>query len=183
MINNLDLQCRFHYAPSDSASHIAEKVMRSLNECLGDGRSIPVPKTSLVDMQGKLKMNDISNDEVQRLQHEEEESIAKECAEEVRKRFNGIHALKPCYEEHRKFFFDEKYMLMCVNAAPSNLERCAGKGYFEFVKNFFQEHYFVYDNGFEGHREGCGINKCEYHATIGRKTDDPHCSSSSATST
>ena len=35
MVNYLELQCRFHYAPNDSLCHIVEKVMRSLNECLG----------------------------------------------------------------------------------------------------------------------------------------------------
>ena len=44
---NLDLQARIHYAPNDSRSHIAEQVMRSLNEATGDCRSIPVPKVLL----------------------------------------------------------------------------------------------------------------------------------------
>ena len=64
MINCLDLQSQFHYAPNDSASHIAEKVMRSLNECLGDGRSIPVPFLLLCDDQGRIKLlKDISNEQ------------------------------------------------------------------------------------------------------------------------
>ena len=44
---NLDLQARIHYAPNDSRSHIAEQVMRSLNEATGEGRSIPVSKVPL----------------------------------------------------------------------------------------------------------------------------------------
>ena len=36
---NLDLQARDHYAPNDSPIHIAEKVMRSLNEHAGDGKN------------------------------------------------------------------------------------------------------------------------------------------------
>lgn len=35
MVNYLELQCRFHYTPNDSLCHIVEKVMMSLNECLG----------------------------------------------------------------------------------------------------------------------------------------------------
>ena len=40
-VHNLDLQGRLHYAPGDSRVHIAEKVMRSLNEHAGDGPHYP----------------------------------------------------------------------------------------------------------------------------------------------
>lgn len=112
MINCLDLQSRFHYAPNDSASHIAEKVMRSLNECLGDGRSIPVPFLPLCDDQGRIKLKDISNEQLKNLQAEKERDTAIECARVIKNRFDGkssmgtsIHASTPCYESHLQFFF------------------------------------------------------------------------------
>jgi len=63
--------------------------MRCLNECLGDGRSMPVPHTSIVDDDGKFRLTELNNDNLQRLQNEEEKKIAKDCAEEVKKRFQG----------------------------------------------------------------------------------------------
>ena len=74
-LNYLDLQCIFNYAPNDSSCHIVEKVMRSLNECLEDGRSIPVPCTSIVDDKGKFKLAELSIDNLKRLQTEQEERI------------------------------------------------------------------------------------------------------------
>ena len=46
-IYNLDLQARVHYVPNDSPSHITEKVMHSLNEHAGDGRTINIPEVEL----------------------------------------------------------------------------------------------------------------------------------------
>ena len=40
-VHNLDLQGRLHYAPGDSRVHIAEKMMRSLNEHAVAGHTIP----------------------------------------------------------------------------------------------------------------------------------------------
>ena len=177
MVNYLDLQCRFHYAPRDSSYHIVEKVMRSLNECLGDGRSIPVPCTSIVDDDGKFKLAEQSNGDLKRSQTEQEEKISKDCANEIKKRFDGkgcmgtsIHAMTPWYDDYRKFFFDEKYMVKCATATSSAmLENCAGKGYYKFVRDFFEKHYFVFDNGFEGIRSGCqtkGGSICDFHDSI-----------------
>ena len=42
-IHSLDLQARVHYAPNDSRTHTAEKVMRSLNEHAGDDTTISLP--------------------------------------------------------------------------------------------------------------------------------------------
>ena len=44
----------------------------------------------------------------------------------------SIHAMTPWFDDYQKFFFDEKYMV-----------KCAGKGYYKFVKEFFDDHYFV----------------------------------------
>ena len=50
-IYNLDLQARVHYAPNDSPSHIAEKVMHSLKEYAGDGRTINIPRVELTELE------------------------------------------------------------------------------------------------------------------------------------
>jgi hypothetical protein len=128
MLNCLDLQSRFHDAPGDSSSHIAEKVMRSLNECLGDGRSVKVPTASLLDQHDKLKLTQLNRDELQRLQEEAEVEIAKKCALEIKSRFDGkgcmgtsIHATVPFYESSKKFFFDEEFMLKCANANSATI--------------------------------------------------------------
>ncbi|CAH3166202.1 unnamed protein product, partial [Porites evermanni] len=180
MINNLDLQCRLHYAPYDSSTHIVERVMRSLNECLGDGRAIPVPSTSLVDSEGKFKMTALTNEEIQRIHKEDQVRISKDCAEQVKKRFNGkscmgtsIHANTPWYQEYQCFFFDEWYMTKCASASSKSvLEQCAGKEYYKFVKNFFEDHYMLYDNGFEGIRSGCQEKQgvlCDFHKYTEKK--------------
>ena len=49
-VHNLDLQGRLHYSPGDSRVHIAEKVMRSLNEHAGVGHTIPIPSVPLTSL-------------------------------------------------------------------------------------------------------------------------------------
>ena len=49
LINDLDLQARFHYAPRDSKSHKVEQVMSCLNDAVGDGRFISVEQKSLFE--------------------------------------------------------------------------------------------------------------------------------------
>jgi len=50
---------------------------------------MPVHHTSIVDDDGKFRLTELNNDNLQRLQNEEEKKIAKDCAEEVKKRFQG----------------------------------------------------------------------------------------------
>ena len=77
-INDLDLQSRFHYAPQDSSMHVAEKVMRSLNKCLGDGRAIPVNyEKSIFEHMETEGLSELSNDEIERMQQEKEILAAK----------------------------------------------------------------------------------------------------------
>lgn len=54
-------------------------------------------------------------------------------------------------------FFHEDYMQKCCTNAssPSNLEICARSAYFNFVHKFLHYHYYLYDNGCEGIRNGC----------------------------
>ena len=57
-------------------------------------------------------------------QTEQEEKISKDCAEELKKWFDGnacmgtsIHAMTPWFDDYQKFFFDEKYMVKsCAGA-------------------------------------------------------------------
>lgn len=76
----------------------------------------------------------------------------------------------PWYEDFKNFFFDEQYIAKCASANSSTLlEKCAGKGYYQFVRDFFQDHFFLYDNGFEGIRTGCQTKKgtcCNFHSSI-----------------
>ena len=101
----------------------------------------------------------------------------KGCAEEITKIFQGkqcmgtsIHAFNPIYEQHRNFFFDELYMAKCANAnSSSHLQKCAGQAYYKYVKEFFDVHYLLYDNGFEGIRNGCIAKNgkaCSFHLSI-----------------
>ena len=76
--------------------------------------------------------------------------------------------MTPWFDDYQKIFFDEKYMVKCAGATSSAmLETCAGKGYYKFVKEFFDDHYFVFDNGFEGGiRSGCETKNgsiCDFH--------------------
>ena len=78
--------------------------------------------------------------------------------------------MTPWYDDYPNFFFDEKYMAKCASVtSPAMLQTCAGKGYYKFVRSFFNKHYFVFDNGFEGIRNGCQGKhgrSCEFHAAI-----------------
>lgn len=104
----------FFLISGDSATHVAEKVMRSLNECLGDGRSIPIQygQDSILTEAGKAALYDISREEVNRLLSERSEKAAKKCAHDVSSRYDGkpcmgtsIHSRTPSYDLHHQFFF------------------------------------------------------------------------------
>ena len=107
----LCLQVRAHYAPNDSRTHIAEQVMRSLNEATGDGRSIPLPKVPLFDGMSEDQICGLNQDEFNALERQHQEEIAKLCAKNVAKRYQGkrclgttIHALTPSYNTYDNFF-------------------------------------------------------------------------------
>ena len=153
--------------------------MRSLNECLGDGRSIPIQygEGSILTEDGRSALRSISKDEVNRVQLERSENAAKKCAMDVSSRYDGkpcmgtsIHSTTPSYDLHRQFFFDDDFMSKCLNASsPTLLSNCAGEGYFRIVQTFFQDHYYVYDNGCEGIRNGCtegNKDACTFHKSM-----------------
>ena len=104
--------------------------MRSLNECLGDGRSIPIEYSN--DSLVNQSLHEPSKDELIRVQRERAESAAKQCGCEVSKRYDGkpcmetmpgYHSRTPSYLEHHKFFFDEEFMTKCLNAGSSSVEK------------------------------------------------------------
>lgn len=153
--------------------------MRSLNECLGDGHSIPIQygEGSILTEDGRSALRSISKDEVNRVQLERSENAAKKCAMDVSSRYDGkpcmgtsIHSTTPSYDLHRQFFFDDDFMSKCLNASsPTLLSNCAGEGYFRIVQTFFQDHYYVYDNGCEGIRNGCtegNKDACTFHKSM-----------------
>ena len=152
--------------------------MRSLNECLGDGRAIAVryDDSSVLD-----SLSELSKDELKKAKEKKMENAAIECAKQVSQRFSGktfmgtsIHSRLPSLQRHLTFVFDEEYMQKCCTNASSasNLELCAGSAYFNFVHKFFHSHYYLYDNGCEGIRNGCieqGKQMCQFHQNIENK--------------
>lgn len=91
--------------------------MRSLNECLGDGRAIAVryDDSSVLD-----SLSELSKDELKKAKEKKMENAAIECAKQVSQRFSGktcmgtsIHSRLPSIQRHLTFFFDEEYMQKC----------------------------------------------------------------------
>ena len=150
--------------------------MRSLNECLGDGRSIPIPygNHTIISSKGEASLSDLSKDELNKFKSERFHAAAKECAKSVKERIDGkkcmgtsIHALMP-QEDHRCFYFDEGFVTKCLNASsPASLATCAGSAYFAYVQEFYKDHFYLYDNGCEGIRNGCSekdnAHTCDFH--------------------
>ncbi len=111
------------------------------------------------------------------LQNKREIGALKVCADAVKRRCDGkpcmgmtIKSRVPRYDAHRKFFFDEEFMAKCAQASSAALlEKCAGKEYYKFVLGFFEEQYILYDNGFEGIRNGCIEvlgRSCKFHSNV-----------------
>jgi hypothetical protein len=49
--------------------HVAEKVMQSLNKCLGNGRAIPVNcKKSIFEHMDTAGLSELTNDEIESMQ-------------------------------------------------------------------------------------------------------------------
>ena len=78
---NLDLQARVHYALNDSPPHIAEKVMPSLNEHAGDGRTINILIVELTELEDIGTLLSIPAAELEILQEKQQEIASKQCAE------------------------------------------------------------------------------------------------------
>ena len=181
-IYNLDLQARVHYAPNDSPSHIAEKVMRSLNEHAGDGRTINIPEVELTELEDIGVLLNMSKTELEILKENQQELASKRCAELVARKYQGkpsmgtsIHARTPNLDSpYETFFFDYDLMEKChvaYNCSDTRLDTCAGSFYFRYQMKFFNDHYLLYDGAVEGIRNGCHNSgtQCEFHS----KFDNP----------
>ena len=172
---NLDLQARFHYAPNDSRSHIAEQVMRSLNEATGDGRSIPIPNVPIFEGMNEEQICSLTQDEFNALEAKRQEDIAKQCAKNVMRRYEGkkclgttIHSRCPSYKESDNFFFDDTYMKKVHDCSPGMQSSCAGSANYFQQLTFVEKHYKVFDGGIEAIRNGCkeGEEMCNVHQNI-----------------
>ena len=144
--------------PQMTLGRMAEQVMRSLNEATGDGRSIPLPNVPLFDGMSESQICGLNQDEFNALERQRREEIAKLCAENVAKRYQGkrclgttIHALTPSYNIYDNFFFDDEFMRKLHNSPPSMQRSCAGSEYYALQL----KHYIVYDGAIEGIRNGC----------------------------
>ena len=103
-IHNLDLQARVHYPPNDSRTHIAEKVMRSLNEHAGDGTTISLPRVHLSELESLDVLLNMSQFEIMELRKKQD--VAIKCAKDVSNRYQGkpsmgtsIHSRTPFGEK------------------------------------------------------------------------------------
>ena len=88
-VHNLDLQGRLHYAPGDSRVHIAEKVMRSLNEHVGDGHTIPIPLVPLTSLVSPGELMAMSKNEMKDLTDRKEKQEAEGCSESAASLYDG----------------------------------------------------------------------------------------------
>lgn len=162
LLNNLDLQARFHYAPLDSKSHPVERVMSALNDAVGDGRYIPLPNRNILDNISETELLQISPAQLKSAQQVLNDKASYICAEMVASRYTGtrslgttIHAKVANKQDLRhNFFFDETY-IKAWHDAKSAVKKtaCAGSSYYQFLSSQFDKHYIKYDNGVEGIRK------------------------------
>ncbi len=160
LINDLDIQVRFHFAPRDSKTHKVEQVMSALNEAAGDGRFIDVPHFSLIDEYGEDELVKMTNEEKSEILERKKKEAARICAARVAERYKGsrcmgttIHAKVP--EEnnlYHSFYFDEIYMLQYHKAPKGKKDACAGSAYMHFLERKQEAIYIRYNNGIEGIR-------------------------------
>ena len=99
---NLDLQGRLHYAPGDSRVHIAEKMMRSLNEHARAEHTIPIPSVPLTSLVSPGELMAMCKNEMKDLTDRKEKQEAEGCSESVASLYDGkscmgtsIHARVP----------------------------------------------------------------------------------------
>ena len=163
IINDLDFQVRFHYAPRDSKCHKVEQVMSTLNEACGDGRFIDVSNKSVMDSVGEAEMLQKAADfELQKLREEMKKDAAKECAQKVANRYQGskcmgtvIHSGTPGDDPYHNFFFDETYLLVkqCSQAKSQIAKaKVTGMAYYMYLLDMEKCIYVKYNNGIEGIR-------------------------------
>ena len=160
LIQDLDLQSRFHYAPRDSKSHPVERVMSALNEAAGDGRFITPSVKSLTVAYSEGELFSMTSDEVKQAEDKLQEAAAIECAKLVSARYEGTNCMGTSVHAHvseptdmySHFFYDEEEMLNWHHASACQKASTAGSNYYSFLENKFETNYIRYDNGVEGIR-------------------------------
>ena len=110
-IHNLDLQARVHFAPNDSRSHIAEKVMHALNEHAGDGTSIPLPTVHLTELESPHVLLATSDCESEELRRKQEREVALKCANRVAQRYQGKPSMRT--DIHPAYLKREHLLKIC----------------------------------------------------------------------
>ena len=160
LINDLDFQCRMHYAPRDSKSHPVERVMASLNDAVGDGRFIDLHVKSLTEAYAEEELLNMTSEQVKEAEKRFCQQASSECAEKLAARYEGtscmgtsIHAHVPDQDSlYTQFFYDEEDMLRWHRATPRQKASCPGSHYYTFLVNTFENNFIKYDNGVEGIR-------------------------------
>lgn len=89
ILNDLDLQYRFHFTPRDSKSHKVEQVMSALNEAVGDGRFIDIERKSVFETKTEAELLQMTPDDFKTCHEKGERSIGIKCAEKVSTLYNG----------------------------------------------------------------------------------------------
>ena len=161
IINDLDLQARFHYAPRDSKSHKVEQVMSALNEAAVDGRFIQINQRSPLETYTEETLLKMTPKQFDSYQERENIRIGKSCAEKLSAKYQGTACMftnvnsrvadQNCV--YQTFFFDEKYMRKCSSSSAKALSGCAGCHYYQFLCDEFERLYVRYNNGVEGIRD------------------------------
>ena len=159
ILNDLDMQVRFHYAPRDSKTHKVEQVMSALNDAVGDGRFIDLNRRSVMDIYTEEQILQMTPADFVKAQEKEDQEVGFRCAEKVSERYNGTSCMFTTIQSkvadkkqiHQMFFFDEKYMKKCCSStSDKKLNGCAGQFYFRYLLEEFDKHYIRYNNGIEG---------------------------------
>ena len=93
ILNDLDMQVRFHYAPRDSKTHKVEQVMSALNDAVGDGRFIDLNRRSVMDIYTEEKILQMTPADFVKAQEKEDQEVGFRCAEKVSERYNGTSCM------------------------------------------------------------------------------------------
>jgi hypothetical protein len=129
IINDLDVQARFHYAPRDSKTHVVECVMSRLNDALGDGSFIPINKDNILEELGPEKLLLLEKTKLAEKIEMTNKEAAHSCADKVCQKYVGV----PCMgstlhpyvadvrDPYQNFFFDEKYAKKCSQATSTRV--------------------------------------------------------------
>lgn len=168
IINDLDLQARFHYAPRDSKTHVVERVMSRLNDALGDGSFIPINRDNILEELGPEKVFLLDKNKLTEKNELINQEAARSCAQKVCQKYVGVPCMGSTLYPHvadardlyQNFFFDEKYARKCSQATSNKkFNQLPGKAYYSKIQDFISKTYRIYNNGVEGIRQD-GTFRC-----------------------